>query len=385
MRIAHVAPPSGRTASGILTVLEELTVSLSQRGHHVELWHHDDWTAPSLERLLERLQHAGVSSRRLRASTHRRPILSGLVLPPRDAADVVHLHSVFVPLNTATARRWPGVVVLSPHGGYDPHSLRRSSLRKRAYSAMFEKQMLRSADVVFALTTVEAEQIRGFAGRVVTEVVPNGVRQQFSIPSAATFRRALEIPADERLAVFVGRLDVLHKGLDRLVRSMKQAPSWRVALVGPDFRHNEDLLRRMADREGVSRQVMFLGSLSGEELGAAYAGADLFVLASRWEGLPMSLLEALSWGTPALVSEEVERLVGVSDHDAGWVAAPDQFGATLERLTHLSHDAWAQRSRAARCLAREYAWDTVAARCEQVYRAAIQNRADHLGQQRDLG
>jgi glycosyltransferase involved in cell wall biosynthesis len=241
-----------------------------------------------------------------------------------------------------------------------------------AYAALFERPMVRSVDVVLALTEVEADHIKSFAGREATDVVPNGVREPAPNPSGTTFRQALGLPRDGKLALFVGRLDVAHKGLDRLVTALKEAPSWRLALVGPDFRENERLLRSMAEREGVSRQILFLGSRRAEELDAAYAAADLFVLASRWEGLPMSLLEALSVGTPALVSREVERLVGVASNGAGWVAAPDEFGQLLERLTDLPSDAWAQRSSAALSMARQFGWDGVAAKCERAYREAVE-------------
>src|SRR5215207_11142683 len=117
MRIAHVAPPAGRSASGILTVLAELTAALARRGHDVALWHEGEGTAPGLHRLVATLDDAGVRRIRLEVSPRRAPALPAVALPAGTAADLVHLHSVFVPLNAAVARAWTGPLLLSPHGG----------------------------------------------------------------------------------------------------------------------------------------------------------------------------------------------------------------------------------------------------------------------------
>ena len=284
--------------------------------------------------------------------------------------DVLHLHSVFVPANAALARGWPGAVVLSPHGGYDPVSLRRSVLRKQVYSALYERRLVRRADTVVALTGIEAEQVRAFAGAVPTAVVPNGVAPR-PAGDRAGLRRRLGIPLDARLAVFVGRLDVRHKGLDRLVRAAATAPSWRFLLVGPDHRGGREEVLRLLAGSAAEGRVQLAGELPPTDVPGVHAAADLFVLPSRWEGLPMSLLEALGAGVPALVSPEVDRLVPVRARGAGWVSAPDDLGATLEALAVAPATERSRRATAARDLARDYDWDVVASSYVEVYDAAV--------------
>jgi glycosyltransferase involved in cell wall biosynthesis len=280
-----------------------------------------------------------------------------------------------VPSNTAIARTWRGAVVVSPHGGYDPVSLRRSLFRKRVYSTLYEKSMVRRAATAVALTDVEAAQVRAFAGDVVTAVVPNGVAPRPAGMGGRSFRDRVGIPADARLAVFVGRLDVRHKGLDRLMAATAAAPTWRFLLAGPDHRNGHQRLRRMAAGLGTSARIHLVGQLEASALTDAYAAADLFVLPSRWEGLPMSLLEALAQGIPALVTPEVDRLVPVSRSGAGWVSAPGELGAALEAAVALPPAAWSGAAQAARRLARRYDWNDVAAAYEDVYRTAIRRWA----------
>jgi glycosyltransferase involved in cell wall biosynthesis len=376
MRIAHVAPSVGRSASGILTVLGQLTTALARRGHDAELWYDGDWRAPALSAMISTLDDAGVRCRPIATSRRRARLLPTVALPAGPAVDVLHVHSVFVPMNAAMTRAWSGPIVVSPHGGFDPVSLRRSFLRKQVYSALYEKSMIRRAATTVALTEVEAEQVRAFAGDVVTAVVPNGVAPCPAGITGTSFRHSVGVPADARLAVFVGRLDVRHKGLDRLVAAAADAPTWRFLLVGPDHRGGQQRLQQMAADLGISARMYLVGHLEPASVAGAYAAADLFVLPSRWEGLPMSLLEALAQGLPSLVSPEVDRLVPVSRSGAGWVSAPSELGATLEAVAKLPTAEWSKVAQAARSLARSYDWDDVAAAYEAVYQEARQRWAE---------
>jgi glycosyltransferase involved in cell wall biosynthesis len=125
--------------------------------------------------------------------------------------------------------------------------------------------------------------------------------------------------------VFVGRLDVHRKGLDVLVRGVSEAPGWHLALVGPRFRDVGRLERMIADLR-LSDRVHLVGERHGRGLRESVRAADLFVLMSRWEGLPMVLLEALALGRPAVVSGAVEGSVPVAGAGAGWVAGDEDLG-----------------------------------------------------------
>jgi glycosyltransferase involved in cell wall biosynthesis len=201
-------------------------------------------------------------------------------------------------------------------------------------------------------------------------VIPNGVERPPAHLDRGALRRELQIGYDDLLAVFVGRLDVYRKGLDVLVRGIAAALGWHLALIGPRFR-DMDQLEASIEQLGIGDRIHLLGERHGRGLQESVAGADLFTMLSRWEGMPMALLEALSLSVPAIVSPAVERAIGVDAAGAGWVAEEQDLGPLLSRLRNADRRELTRRGEAAVLLASKYDWDEVAERYEHVYERAV--------------
>jgi glycosyltransferase involved in cell wall biosynthesis len=359
--MAHVVPRDEQPWSGVLTVIVNLTASLAERGHHVEVWQLHEWSPTAYAEQRGRLEAAGVVEVRVR----ERPGKAAALAQER-GMHVVHLHGAFNTTNTAISRRLRLPYVFSPHSGYDPVSLRRSRIRKLLYRALFERSMLERASLLVALTDAELDDLRRFGASGPAEVIPNGVARPPADLDRDALRRELAIPADRMLAVFVGRLDVQRKGLDVLVRGIATTPKWHLALIGPSFRDVDRLDRLVADL-GIADRVHLVGERHGRDLQAGVASADVFTMLSRWEGLPMALLEALSLSVPAIVSPPVERAVGVEAAGAGWAVDEDRLGPLLVSLGESDRSELTRRGDAATRLARRYSWQDVAERYEDAY------------------
>jgi glycosyltransferase involved in cell wall biosynthesis len=343
-------------------VVVQLAVHLARRGHEMEVWLLQPWTAEAAGLHRPALDEAGVTV--VATPARGRGRLATLAERP---VQLAHLHSVFTPPNALLARRLRVPYVLSPHGGYAPASLRRSRGRKALYKLLVERRLAHRAALRVALTDVEARDLAAFGAGVPTTVIPNGVTPPLEGVDPAAFRKELDLDPSQRLLLFVGRLDVAHKGLDLLVRGVAAAPGWHLALVGPDFRGGGEQLQHLGRLLGAEARLSIAGPRHGPALGEAFAAADCFVLMSRWEGLPVSLLEALSLGRPAIVSPAVDRLVGVGQAGAGWSVPPAELGALLRALRRLDDAELASRGSAARGLAARYDWAEVARRYEAAY------------------
>jgi glycosyltransferase involved in cell wall biosynthesis len=362
--IAHVAPAGTDPVAlgGVLNAVTATVIALAGRGWDVELWHPHPWSDAFAEQI-DALNAAGVHVVDLQAGGRRS-------WRAREVA-LVHLHSAFSPHLTRITSRLDRPYVLSPHGGYAPASLRRSHAQKAIYARVFERRMLRRAAAVCALTKEEADHVRRLAHRAQVTVIPNGVFAPARGLDPQAFRGELGLAATQPLAVFVGRLDVFHKGLDHLITAVAAAPGWHAALVGPPWRDGGAQLRDLISTSGAGDRIHIVAPRRGPAaLGEVYAAADVFVLPSRWEGMPLSLLEALAHGLPALVSPPVEAAVPVAGAGAGWVAEPHELGRTL---TAIAPDASGRRQRAARALAGRYSWERTAEALGTLYAAILES------------
>jgi D-inositol-3-phosphate glycosyltransferase len=243
-----------------------------------------------------------------------------------------------------------------------------------------EENVIRGADRILAPTPVEAGHLVDLYGadpkRI--RIVRPGVDRGVFVPRSREDAKSRLHLSNDRLLLFVGRLDVVHKGLDVLLDAVAQALGWHVALVGSDFRDGRSWLLGRAEALRMVPRLTVTGPRHGRLLHEAFAAADCFALTSRWEGLPIALLEALAHGVPAVVSPAVNRLVGVSDAGAGWMAEAPELGALLRRLELLDSREWDRRAHAARALAARYDWAAVAARYEAAYARVISPaREDH--------
>jgi glycosyltransferase involved in cell wall biosynthesis len=163
-------------------------------------------------------------------------------------------------------------------------------------------------------------------------VIPNGVDVERWHPDPSSrndFRQRLGLK-DEFLWLAAGRLHPV-KDYPALLRAMMETPGAAhlvIAGAGPE----EGALRRLAIQSGLQSRVRFVG-FQPDVLPWMQA-ADAFVLASRWEGLPMTLLEAGACALPAVATDVPGSREIVAHGETGYLAAPGDSHA-LRTAMHL--------------------------------------------------
>lgn len=142
---------------------------------------------------------------------------------------------------------------------------------------------------------------------------------------------------------------IARKGHDLLVEAL--APlrdlSWHLTIVGDATRDRTaaDALQAAIHRHALKDRVTLAGALSEDDLAACYHGADLFVLASRYEGYGMVFSEALAHGLP-IVATAVGEAATLLPQGAGRLAPPDDAAALTAGLRALIADRAARQSAA---------------------------------------
>lgn len=219
----------------------------------------------------------------------------------RAVPEVVHLHGAFRPGHAALAlglRRAGVAYVVSPHSGLAEPALGRSRGRKAAYLRLVEGHLLRKAALVCCLTDQERHDVHRRTGDGVhTTVLPNPV------DPVVLDGTAWRPPGTPPTVVTLARFDVRQKGLDVLAEVAARCPEVRFVVHGEQDRnepHRTEALRRSCPPNLTLAPAVF-----GADKVQALAGAHIYAQPSRWEGLSLSLLEAMAVGVPCAVSPYV--------------------------------------------------------------------------------
>lgn len=225
---------------------------------------------------------------------------------------------------------------------YAPYKSGAQALYHRYWVRPAEAWILERACKVVAVSEYTAERTRREFGAQNIQTIINGV----PIPASDVLLRKRRLRKPFRL-LYVGNWSS-RKGVDMLGPIMHQ--------LGNEFE-----LRYTADAHGAHQRAQLpancvcIGRLSQQQVSRAYQEADALLFPSRLEGLPLSVLEAMAAGLPAIVSDQSSLPEVVTNGIDGYVCPGDDVPAFVAAARHMSSDesALANLSAAARRTAQD--------------------------------
>jgi glycosyltransferase involved in cell wall biosynthesis len=226
--------------------------------------------------------------------------------------DVVHCHGIWHFGSVAPflfKNNTPKAITI--HGLLDKWALHHGFWKKKIFSLLFQKRFLKRANLIQINNRDELNDLRQYLGfqHPNVAIIPNGMQlaDLADLPPKGTFRTLYNLPADKKLVLFMGRLNI-KKGLDLLLPAFKKYTEKYddalLILAGPDDGYQAETERFIQQHQLQNKMVM-VGMLTGETKKAALADADIFGLPSYSEGFSIAALEAMTAGVPALVSDRI--------------------------------------------------------------------------------
>ncbi|MFV1951251.1 MAG: glycosyltransferase [Nitrospinota bacterium] len=247
--------------------------------------------------------------------------------------DIGHLHSVFKPELWAAGRflRRLGVpYVITPHGGLSPWVINRSRLKKAIFNYLFQIPLYNAAAKIHILVEKEVSDLRRLGIRSPTFMIGHGfdltelperLNRDWFISKGPMVQNSFKL-------IFLGRLDPFHKGLDLLIKGFSIAISrlkdipMSLVLIGAPFKNNQKVISSLVKECKVDQRVFFTGPIYGADKYHALASADIYVQTSRWEGMPLTLIEALACSTPCIITTATNTAELILRCGAGFVTGP---------------------------------------------------------------
>jgi glycosyltransferase involved in cell wall biosynthesis len=298
---------------------------------------------------------------------------------PFNQPDLIEFHSTYIPAQAylawqASQRRIP--YLITPRGGMNRGAQARKRWKKHLGNLLFFSNMVRKAGAIHCLTPMEAAET-ALWGRPIF-VVGNGV----DLPSMRSLARPGH--GNRLRIIFLGRLDVDHKGLDLLLKGWALAKATlkkvgaELIIYGPDPGDEKAVLTKCIGDYGLESMVQLKGVVLGEEKALVFSEADVFVHTSRHEGHPMAVLEALSYGLPCLLTPGTNVAFEVQSAGAGWQVepTPESIAQGLIEISR-SQLILQDMGRAGRALIDErYTWKRIGQQLIEQYRRFLTRPAE---------
>lgn len=279
---------------------------------------------------------------------------------PFDKPDLVVFHEAYRKeyLGISKQLRKSGVkYVIVPHSELTKQAQKKKWLKKKVANLLLFNRFINGAVAVQCLSENEKDNT-GFKPKKFVSTngieIPTAKKESFS---QAGFK-----------AVYIGRLDAYHKGLDLMIEAVSSVAdklreqNFTLDVYGPDILGRGDKVKSMIQKGGVSDIISLYGTLQKKEKEDVLLSADLFMQTSRFEGMPMGILESLSYGLPVLVTEGTTLAGKVAEYSSGWACKTSADDIVTTLLTALNErKTLVKKSDNAVTLVKEnFCWDTIA-------------------------
>lgn len=355
---------------GVEIVVEELCSRMAAQGHRVTCYnrrgHHVsgaefDTSAEDMYRGIRMKSVPTIEKKGLAAVTAS---FFGALCCAFGPYDVVHIHAEG-PAFFSFLPKWMGKRVICTVHGLDWQREKWKSGFGSKFIRQGERNAVRYAHEIIVLSKAVQDYFRDTYGRE-TRLIPNGVSRP-AAAAPALIREKFGLEGQDYI-LFLGRL-VPEKGLRYLIEAFRSVETDKRLVIAGGSSDTDAFLQEIRAMAQPDSRILFTGFVQGQLLEELYSNAYVYVLPSDLEGMPLSLLEAMSYGNCCVVSDIPECADVVEDK--AFVFPRSDVNALRETLQFACdhpEEVNARKAEAADFICGKYNWDAVTEETLELYR-----------------
>lgn len=364
--LGHKRVPSRE--GGVERVVEELSVRMVKLGHNITCYnrrgHHVSGKEFDRSELKE---YKGIKLKTVFTVEQRGlAAMSASVCATICAAmgkyDVVHFHAEGTCALLWLPKLFGKRCIVTVHGL--DHQRAKWGRMASAYIMLGEKMAVKFADEIIVLSEGVQRYFQTVYGRE-THFIPNGVERP-KLRNAELIKEKFGLEKGEYI-LFLGRL-VPEKGLRYLLEAYKRVETDKKLVIAGGASDTDEFMQELKHMAEGDNRICFTGFVQGRMLEELYSNAYIYVLPSDLEGMPLSLLEAMSYGNCCVVSNIAECTEVVEDKAV--VFKKSDVNDLREKLQILCNDrnkVESYKNTAADFVCQKYRWDDVVKQTMKLY------------------
>lgn len=279
--------------------------------------------------------------------------------------DIVHIHAEGPAFFAWIPKMFGKRVIVTIHGIDWQREKWKSGFGSK-FIRQGEKNAVKYADEIIVLSKGVQDYFRNTYNRK-THFIPNGVNRP-SIVDADYISSKYGLTKDSYI-LYLGRL-VPEKGVHYLIRAYKQIDTDKKLVIAGGASDTDEYARKLRELANGDNRIIFTGFVQGKILDELYSNAYVYSLPSDLEGMPLSLLEAMSYGNCCLVSDIPECIDVVEDKAIIFRKSNEEdLRDKLQKTCDDEEQVKVLKKQASDFICNKYNWDEVVKLTEELYRS----------------
>ncbi|MCP3032934.1 glycosyltransferase family 4 protein [Halobacillus sp. A1] len=293
------------------------------------------------------------------------------IKPPFNKPDLVVFHGVYkveyISLYKCLSKlNIPYIIV--PRVSLTKGAQNQKSIKKKISNLLLFNKFIYSSSSIQYLTENERKLSDNFNKK--NFVVGNGV--DLPVSNDKIINKKINL-------TFIGRFDINHKGLDVLMLAIIQLKEFlekydvKVNLYGSDFNNGKKQLLRLTEENNLEDILSVNNAVFLKEKEEVLRKTDVFLATSRFEGHPMAVIEAMSYGIPCILTEGTNMLEELEKYDAGWKTEldPTRISASIAEAIQNPTELIVKGQNARKLTEENYTWESIGKKTIEFYEEVI--------------